>query len=706
MNKNYDYKRLTPFKWFVLQNFPFIDEDFDAITNYQLFCKLGEEINKIIDSQNILGEQAENLTNAFNNLKNYVDNYFDNLDVQDEINNKLNEMAKNGTLSSLIGKYINNDINPIINEQNLKINSIDSKVNSIANGSPAGIYNTIEDLIEDNPNHSKIYLVLSNGHWYYFDTTWKDGGVYQSSQIGQNEVALNNLENNLQNMITPNFHIINNDLNFINDYYMKNDGNIVPGASAGLTVGTISYCEINVSHGDLFKIEGIDFGNAPLYLIKDNNDNILEISNIGSTRKTIIVPIPKNGTKIYINSVPGRNQIPIIQKAIDYVLSETSENNIIKPIPKTVYFRNPKHPTSSQHAMWCTFKWSVDNLSMNENDNIILSFNIYLKNFQEFSGFQLFYDDHEAGTGWKLFSQLTPFTKNGNYSINFKVFSNLLSVKRLLICPLFKIDNSSLDGFMWNIKMYNTTQKKLYNNIENNLISENDIFLKEFSKIDYLNNYETPYLPTNLLSLENKNLVFFGDSVVNGQGATPYSSRLKSLLNLNISEKQGYSGSTITRQDGRICLIDKIQEFDFKNFDYCLIQIGTNDLTSNAELGILYNYNTSYDDSKFYESYKKAINYILTNNPNIKIVLLTPLQRFNYNNFNPITKNTVDLTLMDYVNAVKNIGEFYSLPVIDMFSNSGINYNTFNIYTSDGLHPNDLGYERITNYLANQLLLT
>lgn len=126
MNKNYDYKRLTPFKWFVLQNFPFIDEDFDAITNYQLFCKLGEEINKIIDSQNIVGEQAETLTNAFNNLKNYVDNYFENLDVQDEINNKLNEMAQDGTLQEIIAAYLNtksllgfDNVSDMINSENL-----------------------------------------------------------------------------------------------------------------------------------------------------------------------------------------------------------------------------------------------------------------------------------------------------------------------------------------------------------------------------------------------------------------------------------------------------------------------------------------------------------------------------------------------------------------------------------------------------------
>ena len=106
MNK-FDYTNLTPFKWFVLENFPFIEADFDALTEWQLFCKLGKEINKIIDSQNIVGEQAENLTNAFNNLKNYVDNYFDNLDVQDEINNKLNEMAESGQLQEIIGQYIN-----------------------------------------------------------------------------------------------------------------------------------------------------------------------------------------------------------------------------------------------------------------------------------------------------------------------------------------------------------------------------------------------------------------------------------------------------------------------------------------------------------------------------------------------------------------------------------------------------------------------
>lgn len=105
--KKYNYFRLTPFKWFVLENFPFIEADFDALTNWQLFCKLGKEINKIIDSQNSVGQEMENLSQAFINLQEYVDNYFDNLDVTTEVNNKLDEMAEDGTLAQIMTEYLN-----------------------------------------------------------------------------------------------------------------------------------------------------------------------------------------------------------------------------------------------------------------------------------------------------------------------------------------------------------------------------------------------------------------------------------------------------------------------------------------------------------------------------------------------------------------------------------------------------------------------
>lgn len=87
--------KLSPFKWFCLQNFPFIEADFDALTNYELMCKVVEYLNATIKKTNELGNQVEVLTNWFNNL-----------DVQDEINNKLDEMAESGELEEIIAEYL------------------------------------------------------------------------------------------------------------------------------------------------------------------------------------------------------------------------------------------------------------------------------------------------------------------------------------------------------------------------------------------------------------------------------------------------------------------------------------------------------------------------------------------------------------------------------------------------------------------------
>ena len=101
-----DNKKIRPFVRCVIQNFPFIEQDFDALTEYGLVSKVIEYLNKVINSQNLLVDQSNELANAFNQLKDYVDHYFDNLDVQEEINNKLDEMAEAGTLADIIAAYI------------------------------------------------------------------------------------------------------------------------------------------------------------------------------------------------------------------------------------------------------------------------------------------------------------------------------------------------------------------------------------------------------------------------------------------------------------------------------------------------------------------------------------------------------------------------------------------------------------------------
>lgn len=125
---NFDYKNMTPFKWFVLENFPFIENDFDAINNYRLFSKVVEYLNKTIDNVNVLGNLVEQFSD-----------YFDNLDVQEEINNKLDEMVEDGTLVTIIQNYLDGKISTKtqvsslgITPGNLTNNDVDTINNYIA----------------------------------------------------------------------------------------------------------------------------------------------------------------------------------------------------------------------------------------------------------------------------------------------------------------------------------------------------------------------------------------------------------------------------------------------------------------------------------------------------------------------------------------------------------------------------------------------
>ena len=102
--------KIPKFRRCVIQNFPFIEEDFDALTDYELLCKVVEYLNKVITSQNEVVEATAGLLEAFDTLKNYVDTYFDNLDIQDEINNKLDQMAEDGTLQEIIGDYLQTNV--------------------------------------------------------------------------------------------------------------------------------------------------------------------------------------------------------------------------------------------------------------------------------------------------------------------------------------------------------------------------------------------------------------------------------------------------------------------------------------------------------------------------------------------------------------------------------------------------------------------
>ena len=258
-NDNKNFIRLTPFKMQVIQSFPFIDADFDALTNYEVLCKVVDYLNTTVDNINLLSDD-------FTELYNYVHGYFDNLDVQEEINKKLDEMTESGQLTNLIKSYVDpiyqayeTEINADITSQNSEINNFKSTVNTtlntfdtrltaVASGSPL-VASSTDDMTETD----RVYVNTTDGKWYYYDgDSWEIGGTYQSSGIADGSVTFENLENELQNTFQPNYNKTTN---------QPTKNKVINTSGTEIGANNYGYYEINVNPFDTYKIH-INFPDA------------------------------------------------------------------------------------------------------------------------------------------------------------------------------------------------------------------------------------------------------------------------------------------------------------------------------------------------------------------------------------------------------------------------------------------------------------
>lgn len=304
-NKNidYEYKKLCPFKWFVLENFPFIEADFDALTNWQLFCKLGKEMNKIITSVNSSGEQVEILTEAFNNLQNYVNNYFDNLDVQEEINNKLDKMVQDGTLQEIIANFLNsnalwcfNSVNDMKQAPNLIAGSFAKTLGYYKpDGNGSGLYKIRNKLSTDIVDNGKL-IQLNNNLIAELITNYVDVKQYgaKGDGISDDTQFIQNAINNFNTIIFNKGNFLFTELSIkTNKKLIGKNSAVISGKSIiingnNVTFEHIKYDGKNNSTG--IKVRGANsvFDNCEIYNIK-NNDNSLGVGiDILNTNNSII----------------------------------------------------------------------------------------------------------------------------------------------------------------------------------------------------------------------------------------------------------------------------------------------------------------------------------------------------------------------------------------------------------------------------------
>ena len=71
---NLSFRQLVLMNMQQLTNFPYIEKDFDALTDYELLCLVVKFLNDVIANQNEQNDSITNMYNAFLALQTYVNN--------------------------------------------------------------------------------------------------------------------------------------------------------------------------------------------------------------------------------------------------------------------------------------------------------------------------------------------------------------------------------------------------------------------------------------------------------------------------------------------------------------------------------------------------------------------------------------------------------------------------------------------------------
>ncbi|MBQ5607874.1 MAG: SGNH/GDSL hydrolase family protein [Oscillospiraceae bacterium] len=169
---------------------------------------------------------------------------------------------------------------------------------------------------------------------------------------------------------------------------------------------------------------------------------------------------------------------------------------------------------------------------------------------------------------------------------------------------------------------------------------------------------------------------------------------------LNYDDRVSYAEETLAL----------IKSIDFANLDILTIAYGTNDFTSSMAID---NKDNLLDTTTVCGALRYSIETLLTAYPNLRIFVLLPTYRFwvDANNGNAFVNdsetytNNRGKTLAEYSTAITEAAKAYNLPVIDNYTELGINkLNRYQYFSmADGTHHIEAGRKLIAKHLAHEL---
>lgn len=243
---------------------------------------------------------------------------------------------------------------------------------------------------------------------------------------------------------------------------------------------------------------------------------------------------------------------------------------------------------------------------------------------------------------------------------------------------------------------------------------------KEYTSFKYNDSSNMPVIipwfstGTSLKSkFDGMNVHIFGDGIIYGLGSSIINSTsIPSIL----SSKYGYTihnhalpDSTFGIYDNDIfkekSVITQVQlATQLDKADYAIILCGVNDFKSGSAI---ISSNEVVNDTSFKGSINKSIKTLLEINPSIKILLVTPFYQSSISvgdNNNTDTTMINNKYLLDYANAIIEVGKYNHIPSLNLYEQSMINKYTSSKYLNDtGIYLNDTGHFLIADKIHSAM---
>lgn len=228
-----------------------------------------------------------------------------------------------------------------------------------------------------------------------------------------------------------------------------------------------------------------------------------------------------------------------------------------------------------------------------------------------------------------------------------------------------------------------------------------------------------------------KRVAFLGDSMTDPRNKSTkkhYWKYLETLMGIKpeVHARSGYKWDGIRKK------AEELHDAVGDSIDAILIWAGTNDYNHSMPIGKFYaeeldsvNVNGTIverkhrtflmNDSTFTGNINRTMSYLKHTYPDKQIIIMTPIHRgyagFNERNVQPDENyaNGQGLYVESYINTLREAATLWAVPLIDLYSESGLfpmeeNHSRyFHSKEMDLLHPNDPGHYRIARTIQAKL---